>query len=217
MSRLSTDAARVRLAVGDEQGGLRLEEREPPLLLDSLFGRAGPVELEIGAGKGRFVAERAACEPERNFLAVERARRYAAKMCERLAKRRISNVRVLLADARTVLEEYLPPASLAGVHVYFPDPWPKRRHHKRRLLQPLFVQALERALAPAGFLSVASDVKSYMELIVECVSGASRLLELVRRSVNERPESFPTPTNFEVKYRRAGRSLYFALWAKRSS
>ena len=215
MSRSSTDAAKARLLARDAAGGTTLEELPTPFVLDALFGRPGPVEMEVGAGKGRFVAERAGAEPSRNFLAVERARRYAAVMGERLARSHLANARVIVGDAAAFIEEFLPGESLAGVHVYFPDPWPKKRHHKRRLFQAPFVQGIERVLAPGGFLSLASDVKSYVELIVECISQAGQRLGLAHRAVNERPAAFAFPTHFELKYRQAGRSVYYVLWTKR--
>lgn len=176
--------------------------------------REAPTQLEVGAGKGAFILECALAHPDENFIAVERARRYAKLIEERAAKRKLKNIRVVCADAVTFLAQCIPDASLAAIHVYFPDPWPKKSHHKRRIFQAPFVQEVERALEPGGNLSVASDVKSYMELIVECVAQSGPSLALTARTANVRPAPFPAVTSFERKYRLAGRSVYFVVWEK---
>src|SRR5262249_39543908 len=118
----------------------------------ALFGREAPVEVEVGSGKGMFLLAASQQRPEVNFLGIELAEKYAEFCAARLAKRKIANACVVSADAGSVFAEILPDACLAGVHVYFPDPWWKARHKKRRVMNERFVRHIERALRPSGLL-----------------------------------------------------------------
>lgn len=125
------------------------------------------MELEIGFGKGRFLVHATQQYPERNFLGIEIDRKYHLLTATRLVKRGITNARLCCGDARTILENLIPPASLSAIHIFFPDPWWKQRHHKRRLFQGPFVSALERCLAPGGWVNVATDVESYFHELTQ--------------------------------------------------
>jgi tRNA (guanine-N7-)-methyltransferase len=189
---------------------LNLEGVEGPLSWPHVFGNEGPVELEIGSGKGLFLQNAATANPGHNFVGVELARKYANRAAERVAKRSLANVRVWPGDAKLFLARFVPGASLAAVHVYFPDPWWKARHKKRRVFSEGLLADAEKALIPGGSLWVATDVEEYYGVI-------RRLVETHPRFV---PQELPEPkapeheldylTNFERKYRIEGRPIYRA-------
>jgi tRNA (guanine-N7-)-methyltransferase len=160
--------------------------------------------VEIGSGKGRFVLELAAAHPDRNFLAVERAGKYHALCCHRAARRGLENLRLLRTSAEDLLFRLLEPSSVTTIYVLFPDPWPKKRHHKRRLITPDAVAGMAAALRPGGRLLVKSDHPEYAEVI-------SRVLETSRSLESIDPadafEGLPT-TGFEHKYLDQGRRIF---------
>jgi tRNA (guanine-N7-)-methyltransferase len=182
----------------------------PPIDWTQLFGNDRPVELEIGSGKGLFLANAAQAHPDRNFFGIEMAKKYAYKAADRVAKRTLANVRVLPGDALLFLAKYTPPASLDAVHVYFPDPWWKARHKKRRVFAEPLIVDLERTLIPGGDLHVATDVEDYFRVILALMATHPRF--------EVQPEPLPTDpehdndylTNFERKYRIEGRPIYRA-------
>ncbi len=179
-----------------------------PLLWRELFGRDDPPEVEIGSGKGRFLLELAAARPGQSFLAVERASAYHRLVCERAARRGIGNVRLLRTTAEDLVFRLLPPASVAAVYLLFPDPWPKKRHHKRRFVTPSNVAALARALAPGGRLLVKTDHEPYAEVIRAVFADAPGLAPLDPATAFA---GLPL-TGFEHKYLVAGRAIHaFAL------
>jgi tRNA (guanine-N7-)-methyltransferase len=130
-----------------------------------LFPRPAPVDVEIGAGTGAFLFRAATAAAERNFLALERSRSRARQLQDGAAMRGLDNIHILHADASCVVLNILPDASVSAYHIYFPDPWWKRRHHRRRLFTPAFVTALSRTLVPAGLVYVATDVATYFNLV----------------------------------------------------
>jgi tRNA (guanine-N7-)-methyltransferase len=179
-----------------------------PLSWFELFGRTAPVDVEIGSGKGKFLLELAAARPERDVLAVERSAKYHRLCCERAARRGIGNVRLLRTTAEDLLYRLLDPRSVATFFILFPDPWPKKRHHKRRLVKPETVAALHRALAPGGRLLVKTDHEGYSEVIAGALGGATGFDTL---DPEEAFSGLPI-TGFEHKYRVQGRPIYpFAL------
>jgi tRNA (guanine-N7-)-methyltransferase len=142
-----------------------------PLDLAAAFGRRAPVILEIGFGMGETTAAIAQAQPQHDFLGLEVHAPGVGALLKRVDELALSNVRVLRHDAVDVVREMLQPDTLAGIHVYFPDPWPKKRHHKRRLLQPAFVHLLATRLAPGGYLHVATDWEEYaLEVLATCVA-----------------------------------------------
>jgi tRNA (guanine-N7-)-methyltransferase len=163
----------------------------------TLFGNARPFEVEVGCGQGGFLIGRAAQLPMHNFLGVEIDRARQHYVATRLARRGYTNVLVALGDARILLETLLRPGCVSQLHIYYPDPWWKRRHHKRRLFQPAFVRACARVLAPGGKLHLASDVPDYFALMTRLVRDLTPLTEV--------PEEVSAlmagigPTNYERK------------------
>jgi tRNA (guanine-N7-)-methyltransferase len=188
---------------------------QPPIDWLSLVGDHQPVELEIGSGKGLFLANAARARPDHNFLGVELSRKYARLAAGRLARWSIPNAKVLCADARFILANGVPTASLCAIHVYFPDPWWKKRHKKRRVFTPALTAEIERVLQVGGQLKVASDVESYL--------GEIRSLISAHPTFHEQPISEPGApqhdqdylTSFERKYRIEGRAIFRACYVLR--
>jgi len=136
-----------------------------PVDFDTIFGNARPVEIEIGTGKGTFLLERARARPEVNFLGIEYARPYCYYAADRFRRHGLTNVRMLHADAGHFFKICLPSESLLRVHIYFPDPWPKRRHHRRRLFRPPFLADIRRVLCVGGLLIIVTDHMGYFDQI----------------------------------------------------
>ncbi|OLD66836.1 MAG: tRNA (guanosine(46)-N7)-methyltransferase TrmB [Acidobacteria bacterium 13_1_40CM_2_68_10] len=183
-----------------------------PFDFRSLFGNERSAELEIGIGKGRFLLAQAAGRPEVNFLGIEWSLKYLRLAKERAQRQGLRNVRLFRADARHVLAALLPDRSVVRVHVYCPDPWPKKRHRKRRLLTPATVAHIERVLVPGGYLDLSTDVAEYFDEIRELVPVASGL------RVAEDPlfpiESPGGRTSYEAKYIESGRSIHRATYVR---
>jgi tRNA (guanine-N7-)-methyltransferase len=180
--------------------GVDVETLPRPIRWPDLFGNDHPVEFEIGMGKGTFLTDQAKARPETNFFGLEYARWFWRYASDRLRRNNCTNARTARAEAAYFVKEFVPDASLAVLHIYFPDPWPKKRHHKRRLIQKPFLEQVERILKPAGRLQVVTDHQDYFQQIQEVVRG-SRLKE-IDYAVSE------VGTNFERKYRREGRPFY---------
>jgi tRNA (guanine-N7-)-methyltransferase len=147
-----------------------LPYRAEPLDLATAFGRSAPTVLEIGFGMGEATAHIAALMPETDFLCCEVHEPGIGALLKRIGEQGLTNIRICAHDAVEVLDHMLPPATLAGVHVFFPDPWHKKRHHKRRLLQPPLVKKLAERLAPGGYLHCATDWQPYAEQMLEVLS-----------------------------------------------
>jgi tRNA (guanine-N7-)-methyltransferase len=185
-----------------------LDQVSIPLHWPELFGRDAPTDIDIGAGKGKFLNELATAHPERNLLAVERSAKYHRLCCDRAARRGLTNVRLLRTTGEDLLFRLLAEASVANMYVLFPDPWPKKRHHKRRLLKPEIVAAMARALAIGGRLLVKSDHTDYAEVIGEVLAGAPGLTPI---DPDQAFAGLPL-TGFEHKYGIDGRAIHaFAL------
>ena len=189
--------------------GMEVEALPRPLDWREVFGNEQPVELEIGSGKGTFLTDQAKARPEVNFFGIEWANWFYRYAADRLRRNGCLNARMVRAEAMFFLQEFVPDASLAVLHVYFPDPWPKKRHHKRRLVQEPFLRQAERVLAPGGRLQIVTDHKGYFEENIEPVLKSSRVLNVIEYN---RPGSAAegefVGTNFERKYRREGRPFY---------
>lgn len=171
---------------------------DPVLDWKRVFGDANPVELEVGIGKGRFLIDAAQRLPSHNFLGIEWAAKYLRLAHQRAQKRGLENIRFVRGDAREFVEQCVASASLAALHVYFPDPWPKKRHHKRRLFNREFLHETERVLQTGGRLWLATDHGDYFAAMLE-VLQESRRLRLV-----EGAEWEGAQTNYEVKYLERG-------------
>jgi tRNA (guanine-N7-)-methyltransferase len=146
-----------------------------PLDLDATFGRHAPRVLEIGFGMGDATAQVAAAMPATDFIGIEVHAPGVGALLKRIGEQGLANVRIVQHDAVEVLRHMLPPQSLAGVHLWFPDPWHKKRHHKRRLVQPGFVDLLVSRLAPGGTLHCATDWQPYAEQMLEVLTAAPGL------------------------------------------
>lgn len=177
---------------------------EGPLDFDSWFGRSAPVLLEIGSGMGETTSQLVAAAPELNYVAVEVYKPGLAQLLlrgEHLGG--LDNLRVLRGDAVDLLTDHIAPASLHGVRIFFPDPWPKKKHHKRRLVQPEFVSLVASRLEPGGVLHLATDWENYAEQMLEVCSG-ERLLTNMFDGWAPRPDWRPV-TKFEQRAVNEGR------------
>jgi tRNA (guanine-N7-)-methyltransferase len=177
-----------------------------PLNLSRVFGRTSPKILEIGFGMGETTAAIAKARPKDDFLAIEVHRPGVGGLLKLIEQERLANVRIVQHDAVEVVEHMLAPGTLAGAHVFFPDPWPKKRHHKRRLLQSAFVHALAERLAPRGYLHVATDWEEYAVEILETLRGET-LLANTSPGFAPRPEYRPL-----TKFERRGLKLGHGVW-----
>ena len=173
-----------------------------------IFGVGGPVHIEIGSGKGRFLLKLAAERPDISFLAVERAGKYHKLVCDKAERRGLKNVRLLRTTAEDLLFRLLPPCTVDALYVLFPDPWPKKRHHKRRLFSAEVTEVMVRCLKPGAPLLVKSDHPAYAEVIQEVLNQTQGLKHI---DPEEAFSSLPL-TGFESKYVREGRTIHaFAL------
>ena len=178
-----------------------------PVDLRAIFGNARPVEVEIGSGKGTFLLARAAARPELNFLGIEWARAYCHYTADRVRRASLTNVRMLRADAKHFFRGCLADASVWRLHVYFPDPWPKRRHHRRRLIQPDFVEQARRTLKVGGQLIVVTDHAGYFEQIRRVLGDAPGFARIGFPKMTGGADEL-VGTNFERKYIAQGRAFY---------
>ncbi|HET9576770.1 MAG TPA: tRNA (guanosine(46)-N7)-methyltransferase TrmB [Usitatibacter sp.] len=172
-----------------------------PLDFERVFGRRAPVVVEVGSGMGETTARIAAESPGRDYLAIEVHAPGIGSLLRRIEELGLTNVRVIRHDAVEVLRDMIPPGSLAGIHVFFPDPWPKKRHHKRRLVQPAFAELAASRLAPGGILHVATDWEEYAQQVLEVLNGTPSLRNTAG-GFAERPAARP-----ETKFERRGIGL----------
>jgi len=188
--------------------------RAEPLDAGALFGRDAPLTLEVGFGMGGATAAIAAAAPERDFLAVEVHPPGVGALLQRIEEGGLANVRIVQHDAVEVLESMIAPATLAAVHVFFPDPWHKKRHHKRRLIQPPFVALLASRLAPGGTLHCATDWEPYAEQMLAVLGAEPTLVNGAGAGYATRPESRPL-TKFEQRGLARGHGVRDLVFARR--
>lgn len=189
--------------VASAAGETGLTELGAPLPLDALVPGGDGWEVEIGFGKGRYLVRRCAEDPERRFLGIELATEYYRMLVGRAARRGLANWVALRGDALFLLAAVLPAGFAAAVHVYFPDPWPKSRHHKRRLFEPETVDLVLGLLRPGGRLLFATDFLEYGALVAEILESFPGLcVERRERVWDEGPR-----TNYEAKYIEEGRPI----------
>jgi tRNA (guanine-N7-)-methyltransferase len=185
-----------------------------PLDFRNRFGNANPVEMEIGFGKGLFLLTASARCPEINFLGIEIECKYTLYTATRLAKRNRQNVRLVCADARTFLPSFILDSAFHAVHIYFPDPWWKNRHRKRRLFTEDFARQCARVLKSGGQLHFVSDVQEYFDL-VSGMLGRMPEYELMPPPDVKNPEhDLDYLTNFDRKYRKEGKPIYRARYRR---
>lgn len=186
----------------------------PTLLnLTETFEREAPTILEIGFGMGETTEKIALARPDDNFLGVEVFNAGVGALLKRIEASSLNNIRIIQHDAVEVLRDMLAPKSLAGVHIYFPDPWPKTRHHKRRLLQPPLVELLASRMAPGAYIHCATDWEHYAEQILAVLSAETSLLNTCE-GFAPRPEFRPL-TKFENRGLRLGHGVWDVIFIKR--
>jgi tRNA (guanine-N7-)-methyltransferase len=154
---------------------LELADLPAPFDAAAIFGRDAPLEIEVGSGKGLFMASASAAYAERNFLGIEVAAKYARFAAAKLAKVQCENAVMLRGDGLRLFRELLPDACAAAVHVYFPDPWWKKRHKRRRVMNAAFLKDVERVLQPGGTLHFWTDVEEYFQTTLELIAAATTL------------------------------------------
>jgi tRNA (guanine-N7-)-methyltransferase len=193
------------------------EAAELPARLDqaALFSCVRPLEVEVGSGKGLFLAGAAAGAPGHNFLGIEIARKYARYAASRLAKQASDNALVIGGDALILFRQWVPAASLAAVHVYFPDPWWKKRHKKRRVMNDEFLRDVERALAPGGLLHFWTDVEEYFQTTLVLIAATTRLAGPLPVSEAPAQHDLDYRTHFERRMRKSSLPVYRAEFVKR--
>jgi len=174
--------------------------------LDACFGRKAPRILEIGFGMGETTAAIAAAHPDNDYLGIEVHTPGVGSLMKRIAEAGLTNIRVIQHDAVEVLQHMLAPASLDGVHLFFPDPWPKKRHHKRRLVQPPLIALVASRLKPGGYFHAATDWENYAEQML-AVLAAEPALKNTAGGYAPRPESRPQ-TKFEARGLRLGHRVW---------
>ncbi|HEU5473064.1 MAG TPA: tRNA (guanosine(46)-N7)-methyltransferase TrmB [Actinophytocola sp.] len=193
--------------------GRELGELPPgPLDTDALFGRSAPVVLEIGSGMGETTARLAAAAPGVNYLAVEVYQPGLAQLMMRAEEAGLANLRLVRGDAVVLLSEHVAAGSLAEVRIFFPDPWPKAKHHKRRLVQAPFVALVADRLAPGGILRLATDWEHYAEQMLAVCSAEPRLHN-PHDGWAPRPE-WRSTTKFEHRGEHAGRTIRDLLFER---
>lgn len=187
---------------------------QPQLLdLDAAFGRSAPTIFEIGFGMGDTTAAIAKSRPEQNYLGIEVHTPGVGSLLKQLAEGEINNVRIIQHDAVEVLRDMIAPASLDGAHIFFPDPWPKKRHHKRRLIQGPLIALLASRLKPGGYLHCATDWEEYAMQMLEVLS-AEPTLENTADGFAPRPDYRPL-TKFEQRGLRLGHGVWDAIFRRR--
>jgi tRNA (guanine-N7-)-methyltransferase len=170
-----------------------------PLIVEDLFPERHPLEVEIGAGNGRFLAARAAAHPATNYLAVERLPGRVRTLDRRASETGLQNIRIVLLEALYTFYYLLPRHGVRTVYIFFPDPWPKRRHHSHRLFSPVFLDALWHTLEIGGCVQVATDHTGYFEQIRRCLEADARFEEIP--AMERTPEE---QTDFELLFRAQG-------------
>ena len=196
--------------------GYGVERGQGRLDLPTLFGNTRATFLEIGFGNGETLAELAAAHPDRNFLGIEVHRPGVGHLLLALERLGLDNVRVLRDDAVAVLREGLADAALAGVYLFFPDPWPKKRHHKRRIVQPALVRELARVIRPGGLFHAATDWEPYARHMLEVLDAhpAAFCNSAGAGSFAPRPADRPL-TKFERRGQRLGHGVYDLIYRRR--
>lgn len=194
---------------------------EPPdegVVVDpmSWFASPGAFELEIGCGKGGFLLSRARANPDTRLLGIEWAGKFFRYTADRMARWGMANVRIMRTDAGLFVTRHLPPACVSVLHLYHPDPWPKKRHHKRRIIQPAFVEAVAKVLTPEGRWLLQSDHAEYFAHMQEHLRACPALRPIAWDEQDIVLAEDWAGTNFEIKYRREGRPIHQAAYIRSS-
>ena len=208
---------------------VRLVDLPHPIYWSDLFGNGHPVHLEVGSGSGHWTAECALRRPGWNLFAVEKTTREVRRAKDKILRRGLKNVRFVRCDVLYFIRQFIAHDTIDGIHVYFPDPWPKRRHAKRRVIRPEIVMEFARVLKPDGLLHIKTDVASYQEQILRILNATTRLdlvesrrleqenlsedLEKTSSHISSQwTEIFSLTTNYERKARIKGHPIYYTRW-----
>jgi tRNA (guanine-N7-)-methyltransferase len=208
--RLSTAQGRAIEELGPQ---FLIPYAKTPLDIAHTFGRSAPTIFEIGFGMGETTAKIAEGMPEKNFIGVEVHTPGVGSLLKQIGERDLTNLRLIQHDAFEVLTHMIAPQSLAGVHVFFPDPWHKARHNKRRLIQPPLVQLLSSRIVPGGYLHCATDWQEYAEQMLE-VLNAEPTLKNTADGYAPRPDYRPV-TKFENRGLKLGHGVWDLVFEKR--
>ena len=182
----------------------------------AIFGRVAPITLEIGFGNGESLAAQAEQQPERDFIGIEVHRPGVGHLLVEIQRRGLTNVRIFNEDAVEVLERRIPPASLDAVQIFFPDPWHKKRHHKRRLIQPAFMHMIASRLRPGGALHLATDWDDYAAHMASVMAGVVELFAPEGpQPLAQRPAQRPA-TRFERRGEHLGHRVSDFLYRRRN-
>ncbi|MBZ9558835.1 MULTISPECIES: tRNA (guanosine(46)-N7)-methyltransferase TrmB [unclassified Modicisalibacter] len=192
--------------------GLRVADGRQDL--EALFGRRAPCVVEIGFGMGASLIEQAERHPETDFIGVEVHAPGVGKLLDEADKRGLTNLRVYREDALEVLSQCLPEASLDGVQLFFPDPWPKKKHHKRRIVQPAFVALVRSRLRPGGWLHMATDWEAYAEHMAEVLSEAPGLRNTAPEGHYVPRPAFRPLTKFETRGEKLGHGVWDLIYER---
>ncbi len=182
--------------------------------LDAVFGRSAHRILEIGCGMGETTATIAAAHPQNDYLGIEVHTPGVGSLLKEIATRELSNLRVIQHDAVEVVRDMIAPGSLSGTHVFFPDPWPKKRQQKRRLIQPEFVKLLATRLAPSGYLHCATDWEEYALQMLEVLSAETQLTNMAKDFIPRPP--YRPQTKFETRGLRLGHGVWDVVFRRQS-
>jgi len=192
-----------------------VEFKQEEIDFKTLFGREAPVVLEIGFGMGQSLVALASQNPDKNYLGIEVHRPGVGALLQGLMDHNLKNVRVVMADAKEVLELQIPDQSLEAVLLFFPDPWPKKRHHKRRLVQPDFLELVAQKLKKGGYLHMATDWENYAEQMLALASASKAFDNAAGVGLyTPRPQSRPL-TKFERRGQKLGHGVWDLLFIKR--
>ena len=165
----------MKMDIGEEELEIKWDVDSACLDWAAIFGNNNPVEIEVGIGKGRFLINSALSNPDVNYLGIEWAKKYITIARHRAAMCELNNIRLLKENASQVIERGIPAESISHYHIYFPDPWPKKRHHKRRLFQKVVVDKIAETLVTGGKMSIVTDYHEYYEWILEALSENDRI------------------------------------------
>jgi tRNA (guanine-N7-)-methyltransferase len=180
----------------------------------TLFQHSAPLEVEVGSGKGLFLHSAATATPDHDFLGIEIAGKYARHAAARIAKDKLPNAIMVHGDAQRIFHELFPDASLAAVHVYFPDPWWKKRHHKRRVMNEKFVEEITRTLIPSGALHFWTDVLERYDAILELIAEHTPLVGPLKVAERQAEHDLDYRTHFERRMRLTRQAVYRAEFRK---
>lgn len=188
---------------------LKVEDLNGKIDFFRIFGRSAPIHIEIGSGKGTFLLKQAGAQPGDNFLGIEWARKYYRYAVDRIGRWALTNARIIRTDAAVFLADYICDSSVDCFHIYFPDPWPKKRHHKRRFVCQANLEHLIRCLKTGGKIKIATDHADYFEVIQKLINNEQKRLEEIQFHPTAGADTGEwVGTNFERKYLKDQRPIY---------